>query len=226
MSKIEIVNSYNRTNTADIEKDNEFYRRLSFINKDILDGEAYYNQSYEGYGDLLILPDGYFPLFSEYFDTLYIADYSNVLYKLSYYPGLKRDSEEMNETSVITRIPKNKVYLEREYILERSSFLTEDKYGDENKNQLLTALEKIKDGVYSSFTNREHGRENLKQIPPEEINQLMRQILCKYGIIDKNTIAKESDIRELFVRYIKNKVKDERKKNNVLTLTELLTNVY
>ena len=56
----------------------------------------------------------------------------------------------------------------------------------------------------------------------------MRQILYKYDIINKNSYIKESEVRELFVIYIKEKVKKEkidRVKNNVLSLTDLLTNM-
>ena len=191
----------------------------------VYDGEIY-NSEYEGFGDLIVLPDGYYPLTSDYIDNVYIADSNNVLYKLYYYPGLENNSEEYEETSVIAKMSKQKIYLEKEYILERAAFLTEDKYGHDNKNQLIHALENIQIGNYSSFTNKEHGRDNLKQIPPEEISQLIRQILYKYDIINKNTyIISESDVRELFVTYIKEKVKSYRKKNGVLSLTDLLTNI-
>ena len=228
MSKIEIINSFKRYSNVDILKDNDFYRRLEFINKELLSDSNRYNDNtgFEGYGELVVLPDGFSPVTGKYRDNTYIEDCDNALYKIIYYPGLSKENEDdMDTTSVITKIPKYKVYLEREYILERSAFLTEDKYGKDNPNQLLTALENIKEGKYNHFTNREHGRENLKQVPPEEINQLMRQILYKYDLINENEYIKESDLRELFVYHIKNKVKKYRKENNVLSLTELLTNV-
>ena len=93
------------------------------------------------------------------------------------------------------------------------------------QEKITSAGKNIKEGNYNHFTNKEHGRENLKQVPPEEINQLMRQILYKYDLINENEYIKESDLRELFVYHIKNKVKKYRKENNVLSLTELLTNV-
>ncbi|MBO6195094.1 MAG: hypothetical protein J6O56_01965 [Bacilli bacterium] len=229
MSKIEIKNTYERNNTNEKRRDTEFYKKLIELNeKNISDGNILYdnNSGYEGYGDLLVLPDGYYPITSDYIDNVYIADLNNVLYKIQYYPGLEKDYDGFNDTSVITKMSKQKTYLEKEYILERAAFLTEDKYGDDNKNQLIHAIENIQDGNYASFTNREHGRDKLKQIPADEISQLIKQILYKYDIINKNTyIISESDIRELFVTYIKEKVKKYRKTNNVLTLTDLLTNI-
>ena len=229
MSKIEIKNTYERNNTNEKRRDNEFYKKLIELNeKNISDGNLIYdnNSGYEGYGDLLVLPDGYYPITSDYIDNVYIADSNNVLYKIQYYPGLEKDKDDFDDTSVITKMSKQKIYLEKEYILERAAFLTEDKYGDDNKNQLIHAIENIQDGNYASFTNREHGRDRLKQIPADEISQLIKQILYKYDIINKNTyIISESDIRELFVTYIKEKVKKYRKTNNVLTLTDLLSNI-
>lgn len=235
MSKIVLVNAYKRTNEKEINNDNYFFERLLSLNKrNLLNRTLSFNEDtndfiYNGYGELIILPDGYFPVTSDYIDNVYIANSSDVLYKLVYYPGLEKENEEeMDTTSVITKMPKQKIYLEREYILERSSFLTEEKYGEERPEQLLLALESIESGNYASFTNKEHAREDLRQVPPEEINQLMRQILYKYDIINKNSYIKESEVKELFVIYIKEKVKKEkmdRVKNNVLSLTDLLTNM-
>ena len=235
MSKIELVNAYKRTTENEIRKDNYFFERFLSLNKrNLINRSLNFNEEtneylYEGYGELLILPDGYFPVTSDYVDNVYISDSSDVLYKLVYYPGLEKENEEeMDTTSVITKISKQKIYLEREYILERSSFLTEEKYGENNPNQLLCALENIESGNYTSFTNKEHAREDLRQVPPEEINQLTRQILYKYDLINKNSYINDSDVRELFVTFIKEKVRKEkmdRVKNNVLSLTDLLTNM-
>lgn len=232
MSKIELKNTYERVNLIEKRKDNDFYEKIVMLNKnnisnvDLIYNNGIYTSEYKGYGDLLILPDGYYPITSEYIENIYVADSSNVLYKIYYYPGLEKDEEEYNDTSVLIKMSKQKIYLEKEYILERAAFLTEDKYGNDKKNQLIHALENIEGGNYSSFTNKEHGRDKLKTISPEEINQLMRQILYKYDIINKNTyIISASEIRELFTKYIKEKVRIERKKNNILTLTDLLTNV-
>ena len=165
MSKIVLVNAYKRTNEKEINNDNYFFERLLSLNKrNLLNRTLSFNEDtndfiYNGYGELIILPDGYFPVTSDYIDNIYIANSSDILYKLVYYPGLEKENEEeMDTTSVITKIPKQKIYLEREYILERSSFLTEEKYGEERPEQLLLALESIESGNYASFTNKEHAR--------------------------------------------------------------------
>ena len=241
MSKIEIINTYKRNNKEEILNDNYFYDRLSFINKNNINNEEIYqNIGYEGYGSLLILPDGYFPLFSDELNYTFIADSNNVLYKIIYYPGLDKNQDNPNETTFIERMPKQKIYLEREYVLEKSSFLTEEKYGENNPYQLLSALQEVQNGFYNKFTNRDHGREDLKQVPPEEIPQLMRQILYKYDIINKNDYITDTEVRNFFVVYIKRKVfdklkkdqekkieeekKDELEKKLLLSLTDLLTN--
>lgn len=226
MSKFEIVNTYIRSDLADLINDKNFYERIGLINKDVLSSSTVNDNGYEGYGELIILPEGYYPLTCDEIDTTYIGNNSNSFYKINYYPGLEKDSEDFEETTVITKIPKQKIYLEKEYILERASMLTEDKYGNEKTNQLLSALEEVRNGVYKKFTNKEQGRDKLKSISPEEISQLMRKILHKYDWIEKNQYIYESDVRELFVKFIKEKVKKEkmeRNKYNVLSLTDLLT---
>lgn len=226
MSKIEIINTYERVDTQEKIKDKDFYDRLYFINNNLNYKERYNNYNgFEGYGDLLILPDGYFPISSDYLDYTFITDNNNSLYKIIYFPGLEKDQENLDETSFIDNIPKQKIYLEREYILERAAFLTEEKYGYDKPNQLISALEEVQNGIYNRFTNRDHGREDLKQIPPEEIPHLMRQILYKYDVISKYDRVTESDVRELFTKKIKFNVKKYREKNGFETLTNILSNM-
>ena len=52
--------------------------------------------------------------------------------------------------------------------------------------------------------------------------------LYKYDLINKNSYINDSDVRDLFVTFIKEKVRKEkmdRVKNNILSLTDLLTNM-
>lgn len=226
MSKIEIVNTYNRF----CEEDNDFYRNLESLNiRSMNYVNLYYNYDYsniigfEAYGDKIIIPDGLFPIGSRQTNYVYLANEENVLYKISYYPGMNKSEDEEFETSVVSKLPYKNIVTEKEYIFEKACILTEQKHGSKNKNQLRHAIESALVGNYSFITNEDYSRTKVRTKVNEEVLNCIYQTLIKNDeykdFIDKST---QEEIIDMYVSYIKEKLKKENKNFSMVFLADFM----
>lgn len=225
MSKIEIVNAYERFS----EKDNKFYRELESLNiRSMNYVDLYYTYDFsniigfEAYGDKIIIPDGLFPVGSRQTSYVYLADEENVLYKISYYPGMNKNQEEF-ETSVVSKLPFNKIVTEKEFILEKACILTEQKHGSKNINHLKHAIESALVGNYSFITNEDNSRTKVRTKVKDDIISCIYQTIIKNDdykdLVDKST---QEEIIDMYVDYVKEKLKIENKNFGMVFLADFM----